>query len=411
MRAASLGSDTRVALRNLLRQKTRTAITLTAIAIGVAAIIVTGGFVQDIFVQLGEALIHSRSGHLQIASKGYFASGSRSPNEFLISDPAPVLREVAAAPGVRDAFARIGFTGLAVNGRADLSILGEGIEADREAAFGTALNIVAGRQLTDRDDFGAVIGAGVAEALQLGPGDRMVLLVSTAQGALNSLDFEVVGVFRTLSKDFDDHAVRMGIGAARELVDSRGASVIVVGLQQTSDTQVVASALSTKLNGAGYEIRTWEELNDFYRKAVTLYDRQFGVLQLIVLVMVVLSVANSVNMSLFERIAEFGTVRALGRRSRDVFRMVMLESALLACAGAAVGVGVGIALAQLVSLVGIPMPPPPNANVGYTARILVIPEVVAMALFVGIGATLAASFLPGFRLARMPVADALRRSV
>ncbi len=54
-------------------------------------------------------------------------------------------------------------------------------------------------------------------------------------------------------------------------------------------------------------MRNWMELNDFYDKTVQLYDRQFGVLRFIVLLMVLLSVANTVNMSLFERVPEFGT--------------------------------------------------------------------------------------------------------
>src|SRR5438045_3193307 len=55
----------RLAVRNLMRQKLRTTITIAAIAFGVAALILSGGFVRDMFIQLGEALIHSQSGHLQ----------------------------------------------------------------------------------------------------------------------------------------------------------------------------------------------------------------------------------------------------------------------------------------------------------------------------------------------------------
>ena len=65
--------------------------------------------------------------------------------------------------------------------------------------------------------------------------------------------------------------------------------------------------------------------------------RQFGVLQFIILLMVLLSVANSVNMSLFERQGEFGTMQALGNRRKDVVRLVITESILLGLAGAALG--------------------------------------------------------------------------
>ena len=64
----------RLARRNVLRQRTRTAMTLAAIAFGVIGLILSGGFVQDIFIQLGEAVIHSQSGHLQVAKAGFAAA-------------------------------------------------------------------------------------------------------------------------------------------------------------------------------------------------------------------------------------------------------------------------------------------------------------------------------------------------
>ena len=90
---------------------------------------------------------------------------------------------------------------------------------------------------------------------------------------------------------------------------------------------------------------------------------------MIVLVMVLLSVANTVNMALHERVGEFGTMMALGNRRGFIFRMIVLESGLLGVIGAALGLVLGLLLAWGISLVGIPMPPPPNWNVGYTAAI------------------------------------------
>ena len=134
-------------------------------------------------------------------------------------------------------------------------------------------------------------------------------------------------------------------------------------------------------------------------------------LQLIVLVMVVLSVANSINMSVHERIGEFGTMMALGDRGSKVFRLVVTESALLGSIGAALGVALGVALALGISAVGIPMPPPPNGNLGYTASIRIVPSVLAMAFGVGFAATTLAALLPAFRVSRTAVADALRANV
>lgn len=400
-----------LALRNLLRQKSRTAVTALAIISGVVALILSGGFVQDIFTQLGEGLIHSRTGHLQIFRQGFYEAGSRSPEKYLISNPEKLRQSISANAAVADVMARIQFAGLLNNGRTDWPIIGEGVEPNKEARFGSFLKITQGRQLKDADAFGILLGEGVARSLKLKPGDHVTLVANAAEGALNSLDFEVVGVFQSFSKDFDARAVRIALSAAQELLFTPSANALVIGLRNTHDTGAVSAMLKQQLGKSGYEIKTWVELNDFYEKTVTMYQQQFGVLQFIILVMVLLSVANSINMSVFERLGEFGTMMALGNRSSYVFRLILTESALLGLVSALMGVLVGVALALAISAIGIPMPPPPNANLGYIGHIKVIPSVLAMAYLVGFSATLLGALLPAARVSRTPVLEALRSNV
>jgi putative ABC transport system permease protein len=400
-----------LALRNVFRQRGRTAITLAAIAFGVVGLLLSGGFVRDIFLQLGEAVIHSQSGHLQAAKTGFQAGGTRKPDLYLIQDPERLKARIASLLGVTEVMARVTFSGLLNNGRSDLAIIGEGVEPEREARLGTYIKIIAGRQLAAKDRTGVMLGHGVAQALRLAPGDRATLVISTTAGAINTLDLDVVGVFQTFSKDYDARAVRIPLAAALEVMDNPGVNTIVVSLARTRDTPDVARTLRAQLVGEGLEVWTWEELNDFYGKTVQLYDQQFGVLRLIILVMVLLSVANSVNMSVFERVAEFGTMRALGNRSRTVFVLVTIETVLLGVIGATIGVIVGAALAVGISAIGIPMPPPPNADLGYTAGIQLEPSVIAGAFVVGILATSAAGIFAALRVAKVHVVDALRQGI
>jgi len=400
-----------LALRNLLRQKSRTAITALAICSGVIALILTGGFVQDIFTQLGEASIHSRSGHLQIFRQGFYEAGSRSPEKYLIDNPEALRHAIQQHPEVADVLARIQFAGLLNNGRTDWPIIGEGVEPDKEARLGSYLKISQGRQLKNSDAQGILLGEGVAASLKLKPGDHVTLVANAAEGALNSLDFEVVGVFQSFSKDFDARAVRIALPAAQELLYTQKVNALVVSLHRTHDTDAIAVLLKQQLGKSGFEVKTWVELNDFYEKTVNLYRQQFGVLQFIILVMVLLSVANNINMSVFERLGEFGTMMALGNRRAYVFRLILLESSLLGLVSALLGVILGVALAWAISAIGIPMPPPPNANLGYTGHITIIPSVLVMAYFVGLAATVMGALLPAARVSRTPVIDALRANV
>lgn len=401
----------KLALRNIFRQKIHTLMTLVAIVAGVAGIILAGGWVHDIYKQLGEALIHSQSGHLQVYRQGYFDAGSRSPERYLITSSDSVRQRIAGEAGIEQVMARLNFSGLINNGKSDLPIIGEGIEPDLETRLGSSVQIVAGRQLTDNDTFGIMLGKGVAQALQLQPGDPITLLVNTLDGALNSLDFEVVGIFQSFSNDFDARAIRIPLSAAQELLTTDGVNALVVLLQHTEATNAVTTKLKQTLSAAGMEIKTWIELNDFYEKTVALYKGQFGVLQVIILIMVLLSVANSVNMSIFERVGEFGTMMALGNRSDQVFRLILSENFLLGLIGGGLGVGVGITLALVISAIGVPMPPPPNADLGYTAHIQIVPSVLLLALTIGFIATVLAAVLPARHVSRIPVVEALRQNI
>lgn len=401
----------KLALRNVLRHKARTGMTLLVINAGVVGLILSGGFVHDIFTQLGEALIHSQSGHIQLSRAGYFECGARSPEKYLIADPEPIRKEISAMPDVDDVMGRIYFAGLLNNGHTDLPIVGEGVEASREARLGSGMVISAGRKLEDKDEHGMMVGYGLAHALKLKPGDWATLVMNTADGALNSLEFQVVGTFQTFSKDYDARAVRIPLSSAQDLLATHGVNTLVVSLKQTQNTESVTNTLSRKYAGAGLELKTWLELNDFYAKTVKMYGVQFGVLRVIILLMVLLSVVNSVNMSIYERVGEFGTMMALGNRSRKVFALIIAENVIIGLTGATIGVVLGIVLALIISAIGIPMPPPPNADLSYIAHIRVVPSVVAGAFVVGVIATIIAAFLPAIRVRHIPVVDALRQNV
>lgn len=385
--------------------------TLLAIIVGVVGLILSGGFVRDIFTQLGEVLIHSQSGHMQIARSGYFELGGHRPDKYMIENADELREEIKGNAAVQDVMARVFFSGLLNNGRSDQPIIGEGVEPERENKLGSGMVISSGRRLTNQDANGMMIGHGLAKALKLAPGDWTNLVINTPDGSLNSLEFEVVGTFQTFSKDYDAHAVRIPLAAAQELLATEGVNTLVVALKRTQDTESVEGDFLRRFAGKGLEVNNWLKLNEFYAQTVEMYDAQFGILRIIILLMVLLSVANSVNMSVFERVGEFGTMMALGNRSRRVFGLIMAENAIIGLTGAICGVLLGIILALIISAIGIPMPPPPNSDLTYTAHISIVPSVVAGAFAVGLIATTLAAIVPAMRVRHIPVVDALRQNI
>jgi putative ABC transport system permease protein len=400
-----------IAFRNLVRQRTRGLLTLASIALGVASLILANGYIDDILWQLREATIRSQLGHFQVFAPGFIDGGRREPLNNLIADTGNAVAHLRAVPGVATVARRLGFSGLLSNGRADVAVLVEGVEPAVEARIGTALTIVSGKAIGPDDKDSMMVGEGVASSLKLAAGDGVTLLVSTRDGALNTLDGRIAGIFRSPFKDYDARAVRLGLAAAQDVAGVDSVNALVALLQPEGSLDAALKAARAALPFERYDIRPWTDLAEFYQGAEALYRRQFLVLVVIVSLMVMLGVANSITMSLHERQGEFGTVRALGYRADDVFVQIMTESLVLGAAAATAGIVLGLLLAGLISAIGIDMPPPPNSDIGYTARIRLSMSNVAIAAATAFVASIAGAIVPARRLARMPIVEALRHAV
>jgi len=400
----------RVAVRNLVRQRSRALLTLASIAFGVASLMLAAGFIDDVLWQLREATIHSQIGHFEVFAPGYVDSGHREPLAHTLEDSRSATALLRSVPGVTTIAPRLSFQGLASNGRADVAVMIDGVEAASEAQIGTSLKVVAGMPLTSASG-SLVVGEGVARALKLSIGEPVTLLVATKEGAVNTFDAPLTGIFRSPFKDYDERAVKITLADARQLVGSDSVNALAVLLGPDASVEQAIDTARRALPANRYEIRPWWELADFYQGTAALYRRQFLVLLVIVSLMVVLGVANSISMALHERQSEFGTVRALGYGARHVVRQIILESALLGIAAVLLGIVIGVGLATLISAIGIDMPPPPNSDVGYTATIRLSVAGAALAAAAGLLASVVGAVLPARRLARMPIVEALRHAI
>ena len=406
----SIWLDFSLALRNVLRQSRRSAVAIGAVAFGITALLLAGGFIEWVFWDFRESTIQSQLGHIQIVRPGYHDSGKSDPNAYLLPEVPPELEAPNEPHRIKTVAPRLSFSGLVSRGDATLSFIGDGVSPKNEAAFGRGVLISAGQNLSEDEPLTAIMGEGLARNLGVKVGDKIVLLANTASRGTNAVEVTVRGLFSTVSKAYDDTALRVPIETARALLRTRGSHVWVVLLNQTSDTDLVFNKLREELPQDKFEVVPWHKLADLYNKTEALFTKQVHGVRLIIALIIVLSISNALTMSVIERISEIGTTMALGVKRIGILRLFVSEGVLLGCFGGLLGLLIGVALAMAISAVGIPMPPPPGQAHGLTAAILLSWKIALEALLLAVGSALIGSIYPAWTASRKEIVDALRHS-
>ncbi len=399
-----------LALRSLMRNRRRSAIALSAVGFGVAALIVAGGFVDSLLVKLREDTIHSQLGHIQIRDPRFSDLGLTKPYKHLLPTDEASMDPITRLSGVRVVTPRLALSGLVSVGETTLSFTAHAIDPAKEVPLGRGLAITAGTTLLPDDQDAVILGEGLAANLGVKPGDKVVLLVNAANGTLSGSEFVVRGTFTSISKLYDDTGLRLPITAAQRLLRVNGAQQWVVLLDDTEATGATLERIRGLFPTERYALTRWDDDIDFYQKTSQLFARQFGFVRVVVMTIIILSILNAMTMNVLERTWEVGVMLALGDSRRQVLALFACEGALLGVVGSLLGAAFGLALAVALNAIGVPMPAPPGMSHGFDAGVEVSTLLVATAVGIGCAAAAIASLPPAMRASRLAVVDALRQN-
>jgi len=406
-----------ISLRNIVKNGRRSLMTILAIALGYAAINLFQGYVHSTYEGLTNAAIHGEGlGHLTIFKKGYLDQGKLHPEKYQFSrdEVEKISDMVRKRPDVELVTPRLSVSGIISNGKNSTIFISQGlVPVDDTAIRGdlTKFTSFKGSYLTDAERSGVVVGSELAEMLNLKTGSDAVILSNSYSGMANALDVKVLGIYNTGTAATNDKTVLMTYRHAQDLVDFPGAERLVVLLKNGKNGHTAASSaagLSQALTDAGFsvEIKTWNELSVFYNQVKNLFDMIFLFIFSIVLVIVVMSIINTMSMSVMERTREVGTLRALGLKRYGVKFLFATEGVLLGLLGSIAGSLIFFAGYSIIIATHPTYIPPASSNPVPLRVDLVWPALVRSVIFM---ATLsfAAAFLPARRSARMPIVDAL----
>jgi putative ABC transport system permease protein len=391
--------------RNPLR---RTAAVMLTVAMGTGSLYLFHGFNNGVMNQYREHTIRARFGNGQINTQGYREQIFEKPWEHWIEDPTPILGKLRSVEGVKQLFPRIEFPALLTNGAINVSGRGQGVVASEESQFFTTLSADEGEILNTQES-GIFLGKGLARALGAKPGTNVTLLANTVDGSFNGMEFQVVGIFHTGQKEYDDSAFRVQLPKAQELLATSKVESITVGLHRVEDWKNVATAVAQdfpELEATPFEILD----KYFYQNAVDWLDAQFNVIQSIILFIVILGIFNTVSTAVLERKQEVGNLRANGDSKGEILSLLCAESLALGVVGALAG----ILFTQLLTLTvlrdGILMPTSPGFTRQFYVKIDLNALMALKVFLMGSVSAVLGTFIAAWRVVRMPIAEALRSS-
>ncbi len=407
-----------MAWRNLLRGWRRSAVVLVAITVGLSACLLLVGWSNGILRQMIENAVSTRLGHLAVLAQGYQKNPDVQRN---LPDGG---REIAATlerfPGAH-ASARIVGDGLLQSARRSSRVVLVGVDAMREARVSTVSRAlieghlpVAPATAGSRRLPGIAIGAAMAERLRVNLGDKVVM---HAPGEVGLGAFRVSGIFRTSSSEFDRSHAYLRLEDAQRLMSLPDRVTEVAVRLDDPDTlpafhAFAASELARAQPEAALEVLTWKEREPRLAAMLGLMAQMTWIIYGAVFVAMAFGIANALLMMVYERIREFGMLRALGLQSDRLLALVLLESILMTLVGTMLGLAVGLPLVSFLGTVGIDLSSFAEGltefGIGTTVythierRDIVLPIVVALITAV------VAALWPAWKAVRLRPAEAIR---
>lgn len=400
-----------LAFRNVFRNRRRTVMTLLMVGGGVAGLLLVGGFFAFMFRGLRESTIRNGLGHIQIFNAEHFRRDEVHVLDTGISDWQRVAANVRSAEHVRGVAPRIEFYGMLSNGVKSSVFMGSAVDPEAERGMSFSPRLASGRDLAESasGEIEALVGTGVARSMSVKVGDGLTILAVTADGALNGIDVQIVGIVNTGFKDLDDRYLRIALPSAQRLLQSDRVTNLVVGLDKTENTDAVAAAFTPRLRGLSQEMtmKKWIELAAYYKQVRTLFSGIFLFLGIIVFFMVLMASVNTLLMAMMERTREIGTMLAMGTPRPWIVALFMLEATITGILGAAVGLIGGNLIGIVLNASGLHLPPPPGLSTEMAFRVLHVPALMIGASIMVVVSLALASILPAVRASRLQIAEAL----
>jgi ABC-type lipoprotein release transport system permease subunit len=339
-----------MAWRNVWRNRRRSLVTIAATTLAFTVMILYSSMVEGYLRTMERNLLDLELGDVQVHAPEY----RDDPSLYSRIEDSRELLQRFDERGWAASARLLGF-GLGAAADASGGVQIQGVDVARDARVSRIdERIREGAWLDPADPYGVVVGAQLARTLVVRPGDEMILLSQASDGSMANDLYVVRGVLQGVSEAVDRAGVFMNEDAFRRFfVFPTGAHEII--LRRPADAELDAFAAEVRTLAPKQRVETWRELVPTLASLLGSARALMVMVFMIVYVAIGILVLNAMLMAVFERIREFGVLKAIGYAPMQVLMVIFGECAVQAALAVAAGLALALPGLWYVTRVGIDM--------------------------------------------------------
>ena len=344
----------KLAWRNLWRNRRRTLLVVMAMGAMMSFLVMYDGLLVGFETAVYGNAIKLSGGNIQVRAVGY--EDSYSPNPMLpMGDGLDAVKAAEGLPNV-EAVLRHANTGGLVSNREGIFPVGiYGIEPEKEAVVNPIFQeefLSDGRLLQSNDEDVVFIGKGLADAMNVGVGDRITMSGKSAHEEMRQRTMTIVGIYDINLASLERQGLYISLGEAQRLYDL-GDSVteVIIYADVTGKEQPIVDALNASLSG--YEITTWKTAIPELSSTVEMKNAVMTGFSIIILGIASIGLFNILLMAIYERTQEIGLLAAIGVKPRQISLLFLYEGIMIGLVGAVFGTIMGFVVTSVIGIFGI----------------------------------------------------------
>jgi ABC-type lipoprotein release transport system permease subunit len=402
----------RLAFRNLFRNTRRTLLTALLISSSLVVLILVDGLMLGMTKVMVGGITQTLEGEAQVVRKGF---RNNFEVEYTIENPTNVISQIEESDVVEGFGPRVIIGGMIASSYNTSGALVYGVDAIKELKVSRISEaIIEGEYLSGKPRE-ILIGKPAADLLEVELGDRLIITAATVDtNEITQELFRLSGIFEFGPEEMDKSLVFINLDKAQDVLGMEGnLHQIALRFIDPEDAKKADLKLFNQLNDEENEALGWLDLQPSIGAMIEMSGYSTAIVGTILFLLTSLGVINSMFMSIYERIYEFGVAKAIGTTPWQIIQLVLFEALLLALISCAVGLTIGYSLGDYFSTNGIPMGKMEVSGVlldGNLYTTLALYQFVNFPVYVTL-LTLAAAIYPATFASRIVPTEALQRAL